>query len=177
MPKTDKPSITVTPRSDEATWNPDDIIARRLNGEPFGIKADTIPLKEPGKWALRIANSQIHDNRHYQMVRQLGYIPVTKAFLPDDVSVESLGWRLAEDGQTLCRGVRGDEVLYAMPREAYDAIQWKKADANTKGLRSEHAAKEEVANAASGAHGSEAADYISKHANITIKDHQGPAPV
>lgn len=165
-----KPEITVTPRSDESTWSPDDIIAKRLSGHPFGIKADQIPLREPGKWALRIANSQVHDSRHYDMVHRLGYVPLSIDDLAGGITPESLGFRLSEDGKTLCRGVRGDEVVYKMPKEAYDQIQMAKAAKNVEGMHSEGKAKNEVAEAAAGVHGSQAAEYISKHGNITIKD-------
>ena len=168
-----KPSITVAPRADESQWNQDDIIARRLNGEPFGLKADAIPLKEPGKWAVRIANSQLHESRHYDMVHKLGYRPMTRDFLPDGISPESLGFKVAEDGQTLCRGIRGDEVLYVMPKDQYDRIQMAKAAKNMEGMGSESKAKQAAAEAAAGVHGEQAAEYLSKHANITIKDSRG----
>lgn len=167
---TKKPEITVTPRSDESTWSPDDIIAKRLAGQPFGIKADQIPLKEPGKWALRIANSQVHDSRHYDMVHRLGYVPLSLDDIAPGITVESLGFRLSEDGKTLCRGIRGDEVVYKMDKASYDQIQMAKAAKNMAGMTSEGKAKNEVAEAAAGALGSQAAEYISKHANITIKD-------
>lgn len=165
-----KPAITVTPRSDESTWSADDIIARRLGGEPFGLKSDQIPLKEPGKWALRIANTQVHDSRHYDMVHKLGYVPLTVDDLAPGVDPPSIGFRLAEDGKTLCRGVRGDEVLYKMPKSAYDKIQMAKAEANTKSLKSERAAKHEAAEAAVAVHGDQAAEYLTQHANMTIRD-------
>jgi hypothetical protein len=167
-----KPEISVTPRSDEATWDPNDVIAKRLAGQPFGIKADQIPLREPKKWALRIANSQVHDSRHYDMVHRLGYVPLSIDDLASGVTPESLGFRLSEDGKTLCRGVRGDEVVYKMEKSAYDQIQMKKAEKNVEGMKSETKAKHEAAEAAASAHGSQAADYIAKHANITIKDSQ-----
>lgn len=165
-----KPRITVSPRADESQWSPEDVIAKRLAGAPFGVKTDTIPMREPGRWALRIANSQVHDSRHYDMAHKLGYRPVTKDDLPDGITPESVGFRVSEDGATLVKGVRGDEVLYKMPVEAYNKIQFAKAEANTKGLRSERAAKSDVAAAAAVAHGDQAAEYIDKHAKITIRD-------
>lgn len=168
-----KPRITVAPRSDESQWSQDDILARRLNGEPFGLKQDGIPMKEPGKWAVRIANSQLHESRHYDMVHKLGYKPMTKDMIADGITPESLGFKLAEDGQTLCRGIRGDEVLYVMPKDIYDQIQFAKAEANVKGMKSETAAKNEAAEALVGVHGDQAAEYVSRHSNITIKDSRG----
>lgn len=165
-----KPDITVTPRSDESTWSADDVIAKRLAGQPFGIKTDAIPMREPGKWALRIANSQVYDSRHYDMVHKLGYVPFTVDDLAPGITAESVGFRVAEDGKTLVRGIRGDEVIYKMPKDSYDQIQRAKADLNTKSLKSETAARQDAAQAAAGAHGDQAAEYIGKHAHITIKD-------
>lgn len=170
MSKKDTPSITVSPRADESQWSQEDIIAKRLAGAPFGIKADQIPLREPGKWALRVANTQAHDSRHYDMTHRLGYRPVTKDDLPEGITPESVGFRLAEDGATLVRGIRGDEVLYKMPAESYQQIQLAKAAKNVEGMRSEKAAKNAVVEATAAAHGAEAAEYISNHGKMTIRD-------
>lgn len=167
-----KPKISVSPRSDEATWSQDDILAKRLAGQPFGVKTSEIPLREPGKWALRVANSQASDSRHYDMINKLGYKRVSADMLAEGISPESIGWRLAEDGQTLVRGVRGDEVLYCMPKDVHRQIQMAKADANTKSLKSESAAKNDVANAAASALGSQAGEFLNT-ANIRIQDHRG----
>lgn len=166
-----KPQITVTDRS---AFSVDDVIARRLSGEPFGLKSADIPLREPGKWALRIANSQMNDARHYDMVHRLGYQPATLDDLAEGVTPESVGFRLAEDGKTLCKGVRGDEVLYKMPKDAHTKIQFAKAAANSKSMTSERAAKEDVANAAAAQHGSQAAEYIQKNTTVRVSDRQGP---
>lgn len=168
--KQDTPEITVTPRSDESTWHPEDVIAQRLAGSPFGIRADAIPLREPGKWALRIANSGVNDSRHYDMVHKLGYVPFTRSDLPDNITPESIGFRVAEDGQTLVRGTRGDEVIYKMPKDSYEQIQLAKAAKNVEGMTSEKKARGEVATAAAQTHGSQAGEFIAKHATITIKD-------
>ena len=169
MSKSEKPTITVNPRSDESTWSADDIIAKRLSGEPFGMRTDEIPLKEPGHWQLYIANSQGNESRHYDMVHRKGWKPFTKADLAEGISPESLGFRVAEDNQTLVRGVRGEEVIYKMPKADYDAIQAQKAAANTRDMRSGTAAKQAAAEAAVAAHGPQAAEYLS-HANLTITD-------
>ena len=96
-----EPTITVQARSDEATWSADDIIAKRLSGQPFGVRSDVIPMREPGKWALRVANSDVHESRHYDMTHKLGYLPVLSSDLAEGVTPESMGFRIAEDGQTL----------------------------------------------------------------------------
>jgi hypothetical protein len=169
-----KPEIVVAPRSDESTWSPDDIIAKRLAGEPFGLRSDQIPMREPGKWALRISNSGVSDSRHYDMVHKFGYQPFTVADLPDGISANSIGFRVAEDGQTLVRGVRGDEVIYKMAKASYDAIQMAKAEKNLDGMKSETKARNQAAEAVAAHQGSEAGDYIAKHATITIKDSKQP---
>lgn len=166
----DKPSITVSPRADESQWDPNDVIAKRLAGAPFGVKTDEIPLKEPGRWQLYIASSQVNEGRHYEMTRVKGWVPFTKDQLADGISPESLGFRVAEDGNTLVRGVRGDEVLYMMPKATYEQIQMRKAESNTKGMRSEKAAKADVAEAAAAAHGAEAAEFIANNGKISIRD-------
>ena len=165
-----KPTVTISPRSDESQWNPEDVIAKRLAGAPFGLRTDVIPLREPGRWQLYIASSQINEGRHYEMTHQKGWVPFTRADLADGISPESLGFRVAEDGQTLVRGTRGEEVVYKMPQATYDQIQAMKADANTRAMKSENAAKHDAAEAAVATLGTEAADYISQHAKITITD-------
>ncbi len=88
----------------------------------------------------------------------------------DGITPESIGFRVSEDGQTLVRGARGDEVVYKMPKATYDQIQGMKASANTRALRSEKAAVEDIATAAATAHGDQAADFIHANTRITIKD-------
>lgn len=168
------PKITVVPRADESQWSVEDVNRRRLDGEPFGLVTSDIPLREKGMWSLRIANSQSDEGRHYKMRHRLGWEPAVLADLAEGVTPESIGFRLAEDGQTLCRGIRGDEVLYKKPKAIDQAIQMKKAEANTKGLKSERAAKEDTLNAAALSHGSEAAEFLARHATISIKDSQQP---
>ena len=165
-----KPSITVTPRADESSWSADDVIAKRLSGQPFGVRTDEIPLREPGKWQLYVASSQGNEGRHYEMTHKKGWVPCSTADLPDGISAESIGFRVAEDGTTLVRGVRGEEVVYKMPKTTYDRLQRLKAADNVKGMSSPKAAQQDLAEAAAAAHGSEAADYISQHAQVTVRD-------
>lgn len=165
-----KPRITVEPRADESTWSADDIIAKRLAGAVFGVRTEDIPLKEPGKWQLYIGNSQGNEARHYDLVHRKGWVPFSTSDLADGISAESIGFRVAEDGQTLVRGTRGEEVVYKMPKEAYEAIQFGKAEKNTASMKSPNRAKDEAANAAASAIGDQAGEYIAKHGNITIRD-------
>ncbi len=177
MTKEKKPTITVSPRSDESTWSADDIIRKRLEGDPFGRKSgNDVPMRDREAWHQHWFNSlndpgRLHDVRHNK-----GWVPVTVDDLPEGITPESIGLQVGTDG-SIRRGDRAtEEVLFKMPEHLNQQIQMRKAEKNTKGLRSEAAAKNEAAEAVAGSHGSQAADYISKHANITIKDHQGPMP-
>lgn len=173
---TKKPTISVTPRADIAAADIDSIAQnineRRLRGER--VRNNEIPLAEPGKWALRRANSLAEDNRHYAMVHELGWVPLTVDDLAPGTTPESIGYRLAEDGKTLCKGTRGDEVLYKKDKQAHQEIKMREALDRQKVQRSEMAAKQDVANAVAGAHGSQAAEYIAKNTTVRITDAQGP---
>ena len=57
-----------------------------------------------------------------------------------------------------------------MPKVSYDKVQMAKAHANVKGIGSQTAARNDAAEAAGGALGSEAADYISKNTTMHIRD-------
>ena len=97
-------------------------------------------------------------------------VHVVPSQAPEGITAAAIGFRTAEDGKTLVRGARGDEVIYKMPKEKYDAIQKAKAEANTRAMRSGTAARDDVANAAGSSLGDEAGSYIQQHGNITIRD-------
>jgi len=167
-----RPHITVTPRSEEATWSTEDILKARLEGQnPFGrVNDNSLPLKEKARWHQRWFNNQVNPSQVHMAQRRMGWQPVRIEDLEEGTTVESLGFTVAPDG-TIRRGDRNtEEVIMKMPEATYRAIQMRKTEANTKGMGSEKAAKNEAAEAVSGAHGSQAADYIAKHANITIRD-------
>jgi hypothetical protein len=167
-----KPKIeTVTARADDSQFSVDDINARRLRGERH--HDNTVPLRDPGKWALRWVNSMAEANRHYTIVHQDGWIPATVAHLADGVRPESIGASISLEGHVV-RGPNGDERLYLKDKALHDAIKLAETDKRMKPMRSERAAREDVANATAAAHGSEAADYIHKNTSITIRDTQGP---
>lgn len=171
-----KPRISVTPRADIAAQDLDAIAnnvnERRLRGEH--VRNGEIPLREPGKWALRRANSLAEENRHYTMVHELGWLPMTVDDLAPGTTAESIGYRLAEDGKTLCKGLRGDEVLYKKDKQAHDAIKLREARDRQKPLKSESAAKADAASAVASVHGDQAAEYIMKNTTVRISDQQGP---
>lgn len=165
------PRVTnVVPRSEESTWSTEDIIQKRLAGAPFGVRTEAIPLKEPGRWHLYIANSLGDEGRHYDMVHRKGWVPCTIDDLAPGIAPESIGFRVAEDGRSIVRGARGDERVYKMDKALYDQLQMVKAESNTKGMRSESAARSEAAEAAVAQHGPEAAEFIAKNTRIDIRD-------
>lgn len=169
-----KPRVSVTQRTDAVSIEDiaADINRRRLSGER--ISAKEIPMREPGRWALREANSQVNDGRHYEMVHKKGWVPCTADDLDPGITPQSIGYRLGEDGQTLVRGQHGDARLYKKDKQVHDAIKRKEAEDNTKSMRSERAAKEDVANAAAAALGPEAADYLHRNSSVKITDQRGP---
>ena len=166
-----KPEITVTPRSDESTWSAEDIISKRLSGDPFGrTLTNDVPMRDRPHWHQKWFNSMSSPGRLHEARHVLGWEPVTIQDLPEGITPESLGFQIGPDG-SIRRGDRNtEEVLFKMPEDLHNQVQARKAEANTKGLRSESAARNEAAEAVSAAHGSQAAEYVSKHANITIKD-------
>lgn len=171
-PKPKIPAITVAPRA--ANVDIDRIIAKRLAGDPFADGTQAIPLKDAEKWDTYIGSGEVNPNRHYELVNRKGWIPLTIADLPEGVTPQAIGWNVAEDGQTLCRGVRGQEVAYKMPKEVRSQIQAAKTRANLKGTGSATKVKEDVANAVGGSLGSEAADWTQRNISITGGDRQGP---
>lgn len=136
------------------------VIDRRLKN-PFGVPSREIPLTgEKQGWVVRTfcADAE-HPNRHYDAVHRLGWTPLVRADLA--VSPESLGFVMATDGR-IVRGPSGQEVLMAMPKHYFDAVQKAKSDANTRALKGPKV-REEVAQATAKTHGDEAGDTIHKH--------------
>lgn len=166
-----QPQISVTPRA--AAVDIETIIAKRLSGDPFADGAAAIPLRDPHQWDTYIANAEVNPNRHYEMVNRKGWIPLTVADLPANVSPESIGWNVAEDGQTLCRGTRGQEVAYKMPKDIRSKIQEQKTAMNKRGMGSAQKVKADMANAAGNQLGSEAGEFVN-NLSITGGDRPGP---
>ena len=156
--------VTVAQRADVA-YDVEAVIARRLNGAPFGSRDLLVPMREQGKWATYEANSLADRNAHYQMVHQLGWVPVTVNDLEPGTSPEAIGWQVDAAG-TLCRGPQGDQKLYKQPVEVRRQIQDAKTRANMRGIGSAKAVKESVAEATAAQMGGEAADFV--HGNISV---------
>lgn len=151
-----KSAITVKARS-EGLKNRNAALARRLAlGQVHGGGSPTLPLKEPKRWHTYIANSDVNANEFYLM-KERGWVPLD----PSDLGcpVEQTGFRLSPDGN-LVRGVRGEEMVFKMEEADYQILMDAKTQANMRGIGSASKTKTDMAEAASGALGSEAADYI-----------------
>ena len=179
QPKRRKATITVTPRTEDTVFDVDSIIQRRL-ANPFAGGDRDIPIKNRADWDLYIATSEFDPNAHYEMQAVKGWVPVTVDDLPDGLTPSQAGWNVAEDGRTLCRGVRGQEIPYKMPHDVRQAILMRQDEINRKGTKSESQAINDVAEAAGGTFGSEAGDFVHRHVKGTlagggaIRDHRGP---
>lgn len=156
-----KSQITVTDRAELAknratlaARNP--ALARRLAGNPFGSGSKAIPMKEQGRWHTYIANTYVDESAFLRM-KENGWVPVTE----DDLActVEESGFRKSTDGY-LVRGPQGQEMLWKMDAEDYRLLQDAKTQANLKGIGSRKKIQADMAEAASGQLGDEAAEYI-----------------
>lgn len=140
------------------------VVNRRLKN-PFGVPSRDIPLKGEKKgWVVRtfVADKE-HPNRHYDAVHVYGYVPLTLKDL--SVSPESIGYTISPAGYVV-RGTHGEELLCAIPRDEWEAIQQAKAQRNAKGLEigrlksdiTEHVGKEL---------GEQAAEKVSRSVTLT----------
>lgn len=172
--RTRKPRITVAPRSVDTSVDVDSIIQRRLSGDPRYIRQGSIPLRDQEKWYVKEANSMADPNRHYSIVHEEGYLPVTITDLPEGVTPQSVGYNVAADGLTLCKGPNGDERLYKMDKGYRQQLERRKTELNKKGIGSAKAVKEDAANAIGAVGGSEAADFVYNRMHIRGGDSEGP---
>lgn len=158
MARPRKSQITVTNRADTAKTRNVALARRLASGRVFNAGTQDIPLKEPGRWHVHIGNAELNESRHYQM-KEGGWKPL----LPEDLgcSVEESGFRKSPDGY-LVRGPQGKEMAFKMAKEDYRQLEAAKTRANMRGIGSASKAKADIAEAASGQLGDEAATYISK---------------
>jgi hypothetical protein len=96
-------------------------------------------------------------------------VEVTQDDLAPGVSAESIGFTVSETG-ALCRGTRGQEVVFKMPKDLRKKVMDRKAEVNKKGMGSPSAVKQDMVNAAGNAHGDEAANFLNKHVHVTGYD-------
>lgn len=152
-----KSQINVTNRADSAKTR-NTVLARRLaSGNLQGGGNRAIPLKEPERWYTRIDNTLTDEQMFYKMVHEKGYEPLK----PEDLSCtpEQAGFRVSEDGN-LVRGARGEEMAFKMAKEDRAILDAHQTAYNMRGIGSASKIKADMAEAAGGALGSAAGDYI-----------------
>lgn len=133
------------------------VVQRRLrSASPFRANSGAVPLKDPTMIA-RIANAGVSATRHFDMVHELGWVPVTAADLA--VPPDQVGFTLNASGY-VCRGAHGEEVVFMMKRTDADAITARKAEVNKKSMGSTAKVKQDLAQAAAAQYGSEAGDFV-----------------
>jgi hypothetical protein len=74
----------------------------------------------------------------------------------------------------LCRGTRGQEIVYKQPAEVRQQIQAAKTAANMRGMGTASKVKQSIVEAASGSLGDEAATSLNQHLHVTGQDTRGP---
>ena len=132
-PRGRKPQISVTPRTDTVDW--EQALKERLEN-PHGSLGFSFPLAEPEKWDTYVASSELHPSRHFDMVHKKKWQAMTIDHLAPGITPESIGWNVAPDGKTLCRGTRGQEMAFIQPKAIRNAIQTAKTEANKRGMGS-----------------------------------------
>lgn len=132
------------------------VLDRRLNN-PFGEPATPIDLKDHTLRARWFNRAIIADK--IWRAKQKGWLPVRPEDLidPDQIG----GYTRSPDG-FVARGDRGDEVLMAMPKDEFDAIQMAKTKWNNRHMGNPHAMREEVVEAAGQQLGGQAAEFLGK---------------
>lgn len=161
-----KSTIQVTPRRN-------DVLARRLSGNPHSSGLRTIPLKEPHLWQLYIGNDYNNADDLYRLVHIDGWDPLEVADLA--CKPEDIGYRASEDGK-LVRGPQGREMLFKMAVEDYRELEKRKTEANNATIGKPSKVKAAAAEAAAAVHGPEAGDFVHKHLVGTVTDTQEPIP-
>lgn len=156
------PVVKVTSRRSAA-------LERRLapGADPHQASDRKIPLKEPHRWQLYVANDYAEPDGLYRMVHEYGWLPLE----PADIACnpEDIGYRVNESGH-LVRGPQGREVVFKMAIEDYRLLMQRKTERNNRGIGSQSKTKFAMAESAAAAHGSEAGDWVHKHVTGTITD-------
>lgn len=148
---------------------PISLVERRMKtGSIFAASAREIPMKEAGRWAIRIVNSAISYSHLLDMKEQKGWVFAD----PDDLAVkaEDVGFRIL-DGR-IVRGTHGEEVLMKMERSDYAAVQKMKDQMNRQTTFGKKAVKASILEAAGKEPGGdEGADYLNRTtSSMTVTD-------
>jgi hypothetical protein len=129
---------------------------------PYGEPSAPIQLKNP-TMRPRWFNADIMTDKIWR-AKAKGWNGVR----PEDVTdLDQVGHYVVSAEGFIARGERGKEILMAMPKDAYDAIERAKAAYNIRNMGSMSKTKNEVIEAAGQKFGDEAATFLSKsHVNI-----------
>jgi hypothetical protein len=163
-----KPAIAVSSRANAA-------LMRRLQpgANPYISTSRAIPLKEPHKWQLYIANDYAEPDFFYRMIHELGWIPLEVGDLACEP--EECGFRRSETGH-LVRGPQGREMIFKMDKADYAILMQRKTERNNATVGNPGKTKQATANAAAQAFGPEAGDAVYKHFQGTVTDTLEPLP-
>ena len=147
------------------------VIERRLaSGSVFSAASRPIPLKDPGRWILRIVNTSISDDRLYAMQAEKGWVYA----LPEDLAIDPIEVGLTVRDGRIVRGDKGTEVLMKMSTEDFATIQAMKDAENRKMTFGKKATKDAIVAAASQQLGDEGAEFLSRTVqSMDIKDGRG----
>lgn len=150
---------------------------RVLSGELPGsvdlrLKEDPDYLSDPmGRkryWYLRWINTAI-PGRWSNVTQGLGYVPVKLSELRDQDSVADLYREVGDRDPIVKRGDKGKEVLVKIPHELYTLAKHSQKENRDRRSRNAKQVKADMANAAAGALGDEAADTIHDEFNLTLR--------
>ena len=117
-----------------------------------------IPLAEPDRWTVRIANSQISEGHIYDLQSEKGWVYASAA----DLAVAPHEVGLTERDGRLVRGDKGSEVLMKMERADYAAVQKLKDQTNRVQTFGQKATKAAIMNAASAGLGDQGASFLQR---------------
>lgn len=118
-------------------------------------------------WYLRWINTAI-PGRWSSVTQGLGYEPVKLSELKDQDSIADLYRDVGDRDPIVRRGDKGKEVLVKIPLELYHLAKRAQKDARDRRSRNAKMVKADMANAAAGALGDEAADTIHDEFNLTM---------
>lgn len=157
-----KPTVQVTSRRNSA-------LERRLSpgANPHASGTKHIPLREPKRWHLYIANDYAGGDELYRMRHELGWEPLA----PEDLACkpEEIGFRISETGD-LVRGPQGREVVFKMDAADYALLAQRKTEKNNIGIGKPSVIKQQIANAAANTFGDEAGEFANRHITGTVTD-------
>ncbi len=143
------------------------VIERRLkSGQVFTAGSRNIPLVEPTRWTLRIANAQVRDGHLHDLIGEKGWEFAEVA----DLAVDPIEVGFREQDGRLVRGEKGQDVLLKMAKKDYAAVVKMKDRDNHTNTFTDKAIKQTIINAASkdlGDQGASTLDGALKSVQVT----------